>query len=115
MCPPPTSAQAVPGSAVIPDHILPQQQRTGQHHGHTKLRLLKNKQTNEKKKEVRDSIARQTVPDCRGRTTEGEELWREKGWGGGGRKVERKRRGKKNKKNIYGINSAIIMKTVNCR
>ena len=44
---------------------------------------------------------------------EGEELWRGRGWGGG-RKVQRKRRGKKNKKNIYGINSATIMKTVNC-
>lgn len=37
------------------------------------------------------------------------------GKGGEGRKVQRKRRGKKNKKNIYGINSAIIMKSVNCR
>lgn len=43
---------------------------------------------------------------------EGEELW---GEGMGRGKEKRKRRGKKNKKNIYGINSAIIMKTVNCR
>lgn len=48
-----------------------------------------------------------------------EELWREKSCGGrGDGEGEGKSRGRggerKNKKNIYGINSAIIMKTVNC-
>lgn len=60
-----------------------------------------------KNKEVRGSITRQTVPDCRGRTTEGEEMGGGKSRGRGG---ERKTR-----KTFNGINSAIIMRTVNCR